>query len=176
MDITASACSHRVLRRTSLTSMRTWRCGCRKGRRDGTGQESKWNKSKGLAKRLSLFLPYVNSMYPSASIIVARETGRGLQNETDCIRLHEPDYCNPVCAIPRGRATNRWTRKLTQNFFTLMDITWLLLNICVWRNKRHSPPPLPVPRTIAQWRWWRNPWLQIPFKCYPCWRGCGNST
>ena len=59
-------------------------------RRYGSGIEV--NKSTRLTKRLSLFVPHVTALIlPPAS---TRQTGRGLQNKNDYIRLHEPASCN----------------------------------------------------------------------------------
>jgi hypothetical protein len=76
----------------------------REGQRekDGTDQESKQDKSTGLTKRLSLFVPHVTALIlPPPS---TRQTGRGLQNTNDYMRLHEPESCNCLvrvaCAIP----------------------------------------------------------------------------
>jgi hypothetical protein len=115
---------------------------------DGTGQESMRNKSTGLTKRLSLFLPCVRlCILPPAS---SCQTDRSWIAKWNWW-LYSITRASPGLSLAilfRGglcnteeRSANRCTRKLTQNFLPLIDIQGCYLTPV--SEKRQSPPAPP---------------------------------
>jgi hypothetical protein len=157
-DRNATASSRRVLRRiTCLTSMRCWRHFSD----DDVGAEGAdemvrvRNQSeisrRGLQNDFHFFFP----MYPSASMIVPDRPVVDYKTKLtvfDYMSLRIAILFKEICAIPRGRAANRWTRKLTQNFLTPMDIHGCYLTSVSETNGSSPPAPIPIPRTIVQSR------------------------